>query len=140
MQSPATIPGQPGMLAGLHCRRLTFERVLRSAARAQPGITLRTGHVDEVSGQRGRATGVRVGRRQVDASLVIDAGGRAGRLTRALRAPAEGGDCGISHVSRQYQLLPGAPHGPVNTPFGVMVTYPATWRPHSSTTTGSSPP
>ena len=128
------------MLAGLHCRRLTFEWVLRSAARAQPGITLRTGHVDEVSGQRGRATGVRVGRRQVDASLVIDAGGRAGRLTRALRAPAEGGDCGISHVSRQYQLLPGAPHGPVNTPFGVMVTYPATWRPNSSTTTGSSPP
>jgi hypothetical protein len=27
-------------------------------------------------------------------------------------------------VSRQYQLLPGAPYGPVTTPFGVMVTYP----------------
>jgi hypothetical protein len=67
---------------------------------------------------------VRVGRRPVDASLVIDAGGRTGRLTRALRAPAEGGDCGISYVSRQYQLLPGAPHGPVNMPFGVLVTYP----------------
>jgi len=108
----------------LHCRRLTFERVLRSAALAQPGVTLRTGHVDEICGQRGRVTGVRVGHRQVDADLVIDAGGRAGRLTRGLRAPAEGGDCGISYVSRQYQLAPGAPHGPFNIPFGVLVTYP----------------
>src|SRR5215471_14948392 len=121
---PATIPGQPGVPAGLHCRRLIFERVLRSAAQAQPGVTLRTGHVDEVCGPRGRVTGVRVGGRQVDAGLVIDAGGRAGRLTQALRGPAEGGDCGISYVSRQYQLLPGAPHGPVNMPFGVLVTYP----------------
>jgi len=120
----AAVPDQPGVLAGLHCRRLTFERVLRSAAQAQPGVTLRTGHVDEVSGRRGRATGVRVDGHQVDADLVIDAGGRSGRLTRALRAPAEGGECGISYVSRQYQLLPGAPYGPVNMPFGVMVTYP----------------
>ena len=27
-------------------------------------------------------------------------------------------------MSRQYQMLPGAAAGPVNTPFGVMVTYP----------------
>src|SRR5262249_38278356 len=54
----------------------------------------------------------------------IDAGGRAGRLTRGLRAPAEGGDCGIAYVSRQYQMMPGAPHGPVNAPFGVIETYP----------------
>jgi hypothetical protein len=67
---------------------------------------------------------VRVDGHLVDADLVIDAGGRAGRLTQALRAPADGGDCGISYVSRQYRLLPGAPHGPVNMPFGVMVIYP----------------
>jgi 2-polyprenyl-6-methoxyphenol hydroxylase-like FAD-dependent oxidoreductase len=121
---PATIPGLPGVTAGLHCRRLTFERVLRSAAQAQPRVTLRTGHVDEVSGQRGRVTGVRVGRQQVDADLVIDAGGRVGRLTQALRGPGEGGDCGFSYASRQYQLLPGAPDGPVNVPFGVLVIYP----------------
>jgi Family of unknown function (DUF6444) len=60
----------------------------------------------------------------VDADLVIDTGGRAGRLTRPLRAPAEGGDCGIAYVSRQYQMLDGAAAGPVNMPFGVMVTYP----------------
>ena len=121
---PTVLPGQPGVPAGLHCRRLTFERVLRSAAQAEPGVLLRTGHVDAVCGERGRVTGVKVGGRRVDADLVIDAGGRAGQLTRALRAPAQGGDCGIAYVSRQYQLRPGAAAGPVNMPFGVMVTYP----------------
>ena len=121
---PAMLPGQPGVQAGLHCRRLTFERVLRSAAQAEPGVTLRTGHADQVAGARGRAAGIKVGGSQVDADLVIDAGGRAGRLTRGLRGPAEGGDCGIAYVSRQYQMLPGAPQGPVNAPFGVIETYP----------------
>jgi 2-polyprenyl-6-methoxyphenol hydroxylase-like FAD-dependent oxidoreductase len=120
----AVLPGHPGVPAGLHCRRLTFERVLRSAAQAEPGVRLHVGHVDEVTRARGRAAGVRVGGRQVDADLVIDAGGRAGRLTRALRGSAEGGDCGIAYVSRQYQMLPGAPGGPVNAPFGVIETYP----------------
>jgi 2-polyprenyl-6-methoxyphenol hydroxylase-like FAD-dependent oxidoreductase len=121
---PATVPGQPGLPGGLHCRRLTFERVLRSAAEAEPRVALRTAHVDEVCRERGRATGVRADGHRVDADLVIDASGRAGRLTRALRAPAEGGDCGISYVSRQYRLLPGAADGPVNAPFGVMLVYP----------------
>jgi len=85
---------------------------------------LRTGHVDEVCGERGRAAGVMVGGHRVHADLVIDAGGRSGRLTRALRGPAEGGDCGIAYVSRQYKMLPGAADGPVNMPFGVVVTYP----------------
>jgi len=120
----ATLPGQPGVLAGLFCRRLTFERVLRSAAEAEPAVTLRTGHAEAVSAERGRATGVRVDGRRVEADLVIDAGGRAGRLTQALREPAEGGDCGIAYVSRQYQRRPGAPDGPINVPFGVIVTYP----------------
>jgi 2-polyprenyl-6-methoxyphenol hydroxylase-like FAD-dependent oxidoreductase len=121
---PAVLPGQLGVPAGLHCRRVTFERVLRSAAQAEPGVRLRTGHVDKVRAERGRVTGVRVGGCQVDGNLVIDAGGRAGRLTRALRGPAQGGGCGIAYVSRQYQMRPGAAPGPVNMPFGVMVTYP----------------
>ena len=74
---PATAPGRSGQAAGLHCRRLTFERVLRCAAGAEPGITVRTGHADEVSRERGRATGLRVDGHQVAADLVIDAGGRA---------------------------------------------------------------
>jgi 2-polyprenyl-6-methoxyphenol hydroxylase-like FAD-dependent oxidoreductase len=121
---PAILPGQPGVPAGLHCRRVTFERVLRAAAEAEPGVWLRTGHVDEVCGERGLITGVMVGDHQVSADLVIDAGGRGGRLTRALRGPAEGGDCGIAYVSRQYMMLPGAADGPVNMPFGVILTYP----------------
>jgi 2-polyprenyl-6-methoxyphenol hydroxylase-like FAD-dependent oxidoreductase len=121
---PAVLPGQPGVPAGLHCRRVTFEQVLREAAQAEPGVRLRAGHVDAVCAERGRVTGVRAGGRQVDADLVIDAGGRAGRLTRTLREPAQGGDCGIAYVSRQYQMRPGAAAGPVNMPFGVMVTYP----------------
>jgi 2-polyprenyl-6-methoxyphenol hydroxylase-like FAD-dependent oxidoreductase len=122
---PATVPGQPGLPGGLHCRRVTFERVLRSAAGTEPGVTLRTGHVDEVTGERGRATGVMVGGAHVGADLVIDAGGRAGRLSRELRAPAEGGDCGLAYVSRQYELLPGAAaDGPFNAPFGAIETYP----------------
>jgi 2-polyprenyl-6-methoxyphenol hydroxylase-like FAD-dependent oxidoreductase len=121
---PATVPGQPGLPGGLHCRRQTFERVLRSAAEAEPRVTLRTAHVDEVCRERGRATGVRADSHRVDADLVIDASGRAGRITRALRAPAEGGDCGISYLSRQYRLRPGAADGPVNAPFGVMLVYP----------------
>ena len=121
---PAILPGQPGLPAGLHCRRVTFERVLRAAAEAEPGVRLRTAHVDQVCSRQGRVTGVRAGGGQADADLVIDAGGRAGRLTRALRGPAQGGDCGIAYVSRQYQMRPGAAAGPVNMPFGVMVTYP----------------
>ena len=103
-------------------------RYLRAgAAGSRPGRAggeLRTGHVDEVcarAGTRHRGAG---GRPSVDADLVIDAGGRAGRLTRALRGPAQGGDCGIAYVSRQYQMRPGAAAGPVNTPFGVVENYP----------------
>jgi len=121
---PAVTPGQFGVPAGLHCRRLTFERVLRSAAEAEPGVRLRTGHVDEVCSEQGRVTGVMVDGHQVEAGLVIDAGGRAGRLTRALRGPAAGGDCGAAYVSRQYTMLPGAANGPVNAPFGVIENYP----------------
>ncbi|MGH3840649.1 MAG: FAD-dependent oxidoreductase [Pseudonocardiaceae bacterium] len=124
---PSTLPGQPGQdarVVGLRCRRLVFEKVLRSAAETEPGVTLRTGHVDDVCGEAGRAVGVRVDGHQVDADLVIDASGRAGQLTRTFRAPAEGGDCGIAYVSRQYQLLPGAQYGPMNGPIGMVTIYP----------------
>jgi 2-polyprenyl-6-methoxyphenol hydroxylase-like FAD-dependent oxidoreductase len=121
---PSTLPDQPERVVGLRCRRLIFERVLRSAAEAEPGVTLRTGHVDDVCCERGRAVGVRVDGHQVDADLVVDASGRAGQFTRTFRAPAEGGDCGVSYVSRQYQLLPGAQNGPMNSPIGMVTIYP----------------
>jgi 2-polyprenyl-6-methoxyphenol hydroxylase-like FAD-dependent oxidoreductase len=119
-----TLPELPGRVVGLRCRRLIFERVLRAAAEAQPGVTLRIGHVDDVCCERGRAVGVRVDGQQVDADLVLDASGRVGQLARTFRGPAEGGDCGIAYASRQYQLLPGAQNGPVNAPIGMVTIYP----------------
>jgi 2-polyprenyl-6-methoxyphenol hydroxylase-like FAD-dependent oxidoreductase len=123
---PITAPtGAPGpQLMGIRCRRLTFERVLRAEAARQPGLRLRTGHVEQVCADRGRASGVRVDGATLEADLVIAASGRTGRLGRALRAPARGGDCGIAYVSRQYRLRPGAAPGPMNGPLGQIDLYP----------------
>jgi flavin-dependent dehydrogenase len=113
-------PGGPEQVMGVRCRRLTFERVLRSAAERQAGLTLRTGHADDVCVDRGRAAGVRVGGAVLEADLVVDATGRAGRLGRNRRAPARTGDCGIAYVSRQHRLRPGAEPGPMNSPLGLV--------------------
>jgi 2-polyprenyl-6-methoxyphenol hydroxylase-like FAD-dependent oxidoreductase len=121
---PVPSPEQPGRLLGVRCRRQTFERVLRAAAETQPGLSLVIGHADAVISRDGHAAGVVVDGHELAADLVIDASGRAGRLTRALRPPAEGGDCGIAYVSRQYRLLPGAEPGPMNAPIGMILTYP----------------
>jgi 2-polyprenyl-6-methoxyphenol hydroxylase-like FAD-dependent oxidoreductase len=122
---PTMIPQQPGRIVGMRCRRATFERVLRAAALAQPGVELRRGHADDVAGEGGHAVGLVVDGRRVDADLVLEASGRAGRLSQGRRAPARGGDCGLAYVSRQYRLLPGAEEGPVNSPIGMLVSYPA---------------
>ena len=76
-----------------------------SAANWVVGLATRPGKQDKRS--RMRACGAGCG--PVGAH---GAGGRAGRLTRALRGPAQGGDCGIAYVSRQYQMRPGAAAGP----------------------------
>jgi 2-polyprenyl-6-methoxyphenol hydroxylase-like FAD-dependent oxidoreductase len=92
--------------------RLTFERVLRSAATAEPGVAMVTGHADKVEMEGSRVAGVVVDGETLEADLVIDAAGRSGRFTDSLRAPALGGDC--AYVARQYQLRPGAEPGPLN--------------------------
>jgi 2-polyprenyl-6-methoxyphenol hydroxylase-like FAD-dependent oxidoreductase len=112
--------GRPATVVGMQCRRSTFERVLRAAAETEPGVTLLTGHVDEVLRDRGRATGLRVDGRDLPADLVLNASGRNGRIADDLRAPEIGADCGLSYVSRHYELLPGAEPGPVNTPIGLI--------------------
>ncbi|GID27543.1 FAD-dependent oxidoreductase [Paractinoplanes brasiliensis] len=141
--------GEPAPHAALRCRRAVFERALRGFAAAEPGVTLVQGHVDDVlgsggraagpgsgeraaglrSGERaadmrsgGRAAGLRVDGRDLPADLVINASGRASRIAADLRAPAEGGDCGLAYVSRQYALLPGAEPGPMNAPVGIIQT------------------
>jgi 2-polyprenyl-6-methoxyphenol hydroxylase-like FAD-dependent oxidoreductase len=111
------VPGGPRVPIGLRCRRQTFETALRAAALAMPGLTLHAGHADAVATDGTRATGVLVDGALLPADLVVDASGRAGRVTAGLRAPAEvGGPCGIAYVDRQYQLHPGADPGPLLNP------------------------
>jgi len=98
-------------------RRSTFERALRGAATQHPGLALRAGHVDGLVLDRGRVTGVRIGGSVVEADVVVDASGRAGRLN-----PSRGqdldldGDCGLAYVDRTYRLNPGAEPGPMQNP------------------------
>jgi 2-polyprenyl-6-methoxyphenol hydroxylase-like FAD-dependent oxidoreductase len=120
----AATDGRP---MALLCRRMTFDRVLRNAAKAEPRVTLITGHVDELLHERGRAVGVTVHGRTLAAGLVIDASGRSSRFTGELRKPAEGGDCGATYVTRQYQLRADASPGPVNAPIGLSLSLPGYW-------------
>ncbi len=120
---PSVSPELPDRILGLKCRRMTFERVLRQAACAEPGVEVRIGHADRVREDAGRAVGIVVDGQPLNADLVLDASGRAGRLGEGRRAPAEGGDCGVSYVSRQFVLLPGAEEGPTNAPIGLSATY-----------------
>jgi 2-polyprenyl-6-methoxyphenol hydroxylase-like FAD-dependent oxidoreductase len=120
----AVLPEQPERVIGLRCRRMTFERVLRAAVVAEPGVTLHRGHADAVLTERGHAVGLQVDGQRLDADLVLDASGRAGRLGRGLRAPAAGGDCGIAYVSRQYVLRDGAEPGPMQSPIASAAIYP----------------
>jgi 2-polyprenyl-6-methoxyphenol hydroxylase-like FAD-dependent oxidoreductase len=109
--------------AALRTRRILFERVLRRTAAAEPGITLVAGHVDQVVLEQGRAVGIRVGGRTLRAELVIDASGRAGRVTSKIRLPAVVHPCGAAYVSRQYQLREDAEAGPVNSPAGLSLGF-----------------
>lgn len=111
------IPGLGVVAAGMRSRRATFETSLRAAALRQPGLSIRRGHVDEVSSTGGRASGIRVEGSVIAADLVLDASGRSSRVTRSLRsAPHIGGPCGIAYVDRQYQLHEGVPTPPMVNP------------------------
>ena len=102
---------------GVRSRRVTFERALRASALSERGLQVCRGHVQDVTHRAGRADGVRVDGVNLAADLVIDASGRAGRVTRSLRpAVTSGGSCGIAYVDRQYQLRPGAEPGPLVNP------------------------
>ncbi|PRY23320.1 FAD-dependent oxidoreductase [Pseudosporangium ferrugineum] len=116
--------GRPARKAGLRCRRIVFERVLRAAAAGEPGVRLVRAHADDVLSEHGRAAGLRVDGATLPADLVVNASGRAGRIADGLRAPEEGGDCGLSYVSRHYALRPGAEPGPVNVPLGLLSLFP----------------
>ena len=108
----ATDPTMRGVLS----RRETLERALREAAEQQAGLELRTGHVDGLVVEGGRVRGAVVDGTTVDADLVVDASGRAGRVGSRARgervADQLGGDCGLAYVDRTYRLREGAAPGP----------------------------
>ena len=105
---PAHPPGAPEFVTGLQSRRSTFEQAIRGAAAAEPRVTLRTGHADAVEIASGQVTGLVVDGGRVDADLLIDATGRAGKLGDDLRPAGQGGPCGFSYVSRMYEVLDDA--------------------------------
>src|SRR3954451_15818751 len=117
--------GSPQVL-GVLSRRPTFERALRHAARNHPGLTLRTGHVDGLLLDRGHVVGARIDGSRVEADLVVNASGRAGRVGR-LSAQDGGleldGDCGLAYVDRTYRLRPGAQPGPMTSAIAYMADF-----------------
>jgi 2-polyprenyl-6-methoxyphenol hydroxylase-like FAD-dependent oxidoreductase len=115
---------RPERVIGMQCRRSTFERVLREAVVAEAGVALLPGHVDDVLRSGGRAVGLLVDGLHLSADLVLNASGRSGRIGDDLRAPEVGADCGLAYVSRQYELLPGAESGPLNSPLGLITRFP----------------
>ncbi|MEP6463688.1 MAG: FAD-dependent monooxygenase [Frankiaceae bacterium] len=125
------LPGGTRVPGGMLSRRVTFERALRRGAHAAAGLELRHGHVDRLREHGGRVLGCMVEGHMVDADLVVDASGRAGKLGRP--EAGVGGDCGIADVNRTYCLLPGASRGPMSSPiawFGAFDGYLVLLFPH----------
>lgn len=102
-------------------RRPLIEWALRSAAIAEPTVTLRPGaRVDGLVLDRGKVSGASIDGKRVSADVVIDALGRrtptSGWLARhAIDAePEQSSDCGVVYYSRYYRCRPGfrLPDGP----------------------------
>ncbi len=122
---PVEAPSSAGsrQVVGMLSRRSTFERALRHAAAKAPGLTLRRGHVEGLAIDGGRVVGARVDGSLVEADLVVDASGRAGRLGRSGTQSGEAaleGDCGLAYIDRTYRLRPGARPGPMVSPLAYM--------------------
>lgn len=116
----------PGQVMGMLSRRSTFERALRLAAQTEPGLTLRAGHVDGLLVDGGRVSGARIDGSVVEADLVVDASGRAGRLGRSRAQddhPELDGDCGLAYIDRTYRLRVGAEPGPMVSPIAYFAEF-----------------
>jgi 2-polyprenyl-6-methoxyphenol hydroxylase-like FAD-dependent oxidoreductase len=104
-------------LALIASRRTTFEWVLRKSALQTERVTLRdgvkvTGLLTAPGSTPPRVTGVRTTGGDIDADLVVDAGGRHSQLPALLEAigvdvPETRHDCGMVYLSRFYRLRDG---------------------------------
>lgn len=117
LDDPSPLPGDED-LALLACRRTTFEWALRGAALRTDRVELRdgvkvTGLITAPSTSPPRVTGVRTLDGDIDADLVVDAGGRHSQIKTLLAeigvdVPEITHDCGMVYLSRFYRLLEGA--------------------------------
>ncbi len=130
-QMPPSLPdrsGWPGdeRLTMLMTRRSTLDWVLRRAAMAQPGVTVRGGvratGLLARPGSPPHVTGVRTHTGDLRADLVVDATGRRTALDRWLVAigsrptVTQAAECGLAYYSRHYRLRTSAAlPGPVTT-------------------------
>ena len=130
-------------MRGVLSRRETLERALREAAGSRPDWMLRTGHVDRLVVEGGRVRGAVVDGTTVDADLVVDASGRAGRVGSRARgervADQLGGDCGLAYVDRTYRLREGAAPGTHEHPLGFIGEFRGYQCLSSSTSADTSP-
>jgi 2-polyprenyl-6-methoxyphenol hydroxylase-like FAD-dependent oxidoreductase len=109
-------PGDEDM-ALIACRRTTFEWVLRRAALRTERVELRdgvkvTGLLTAPNAGAPRVTGVRTSAGDVEADLVVDAGGRHSAIRTLLgdlgvQFREEKHDTDMAYISRFYRLLPG---------------------------------
>ncbi|SDQ65532.1 FAD-dependent oxidoreductase [Quadrisphaera sp. DSM 44207] len=99
----------PGPVRAAWCRRSTLERVLREVLAAEPRVGRVAGSAAAVVRSGGRVTGLRLRTGDVlPARLVVDAGGRRGRLTEDLVGDEVDEPSNEVYASRRYRLRPGA--------------------------------
>lgn len=111
------VPGDED-LATIACRRPVFDAALRRSVAVRPAeVTGLLTHDRQV-------TGLTLADGQVEADLVVDAGGRASRVPDWLSAagqrvpePARS-DCGLLYYSRHYRLRDGVAMPPYASPLG----------------------
>lgn len=130
-QMPPTLPDRstwPGdeRLGPMMTRRATVDWVLRNAAAAEPGVTVRGGErvvgLLTLPGDPPRVVGVRTQHSELTADLVLDASGRRSPLDQwldgigARRSTTALAECGLAYYGRQYRVRPGADlPGPTTT-------------------------
>ena len=117
---PALPPGAPEEATGLACRRETFERTLREAARHERRVTLLTGHADDVVRERGRVAGLGLLTGTARGLRPRRERGRAQQPLRRRPARARRGrNCGFSYIARMYRAR-HPEDAPAGLPSGVM--------------------